>query len=81
MILHYYIECYYVLHYVEDYLYFYILPNVMYRTEKYVTMKISEVDHEKLRKIKHEFFVESYAEAVSKLIEEHEKAHCVGAPA
>ena len=53
----------------------------MYRTEKYVTMKISEVDHEKLRKIKHEFFVESYAEAVSKLIEEHEKAHCVGAPA
>jgi hypothetical protein len=37
-------------------------------------MKISDIDHDKLRKIKHEFLVESYADAVSKLIEEHEKS-------
>ncbi len=46
----------------------------MYREHKYVTMKISDIDHDKLRKIKHEFLVESYADAVSKLIEEHEKS-------
>jgi hypothetical protein len=37
----------------------------------YVTIKVSTKAHEKLRNLKHVFFVDTYPEAVDKLIEEH----------
>ena len=72
---------YYILHCVKGIIYSYVLPNVMYNKDKMVTIKVKEFDHEKLRRIKHERYVESYSDVISVLIEEYEKAHCLEAPA
>ncbi len=37
----------------------------------YVTIKVSKEAHEKLRNLRHTFFVDTYPEVVDKLIEEH----------
>ena len=41
-------------------------------TEIVKTVKVTVTDHSKLRRIRHEFEVDTFPEAISKLIEEHE---------
>jgi predicted CopG family antitoxin len=53
----------------------------MYTKEKMVTIKVTEADHEKLRRIKHERFVESYPDVISVLLKEYENRHPEEAPA
>ena len=43
--------------------------------------KINIGDYETLHELKFDLRIDTYAEVIHYLIKEHEKAHCVGAPA
>lgn len=70
----------YILHCVKGTIYSYVLLIVIYNKEKMVTIKVTEADRERLKRIKHERFVESYTDVISVLLEEYEKEHPVEAP-